>query len=104
MLERLGLRTLAAADGPQALALYDQHADEIGLVVLDMGMPGMTGSDVFRELRTRSKVSVLIATGYAVEEEVQELVSGGARIIEKPFKLDALTVEVERALRPVAQA
>ncbi|HEY1552085.1 MAG TPA: response regulator [Kofleriaceae bacterium] len=104
MLERLGLHTLAAADGEQALALYDQHADEIGLVVLDMGMPGMTGSDVFRELRTRSKVNVLIATGYAVEEEVQSLVSDGARILEKPFKLDALTVEVERALRPVAQA
>ncbi len=104
MLERLGLRTLAAADGEQALALYDQHADEIGLVVLDMGMPGMTGSDVFRELRARSKVSVLIATGYAVEEEVQSLVSDGARILEKPFKLDALSLEVERALRPVAQA
>jgi two-component system cell cycle sensor histidine kinase/response regulator CckA len=104
MLERLGLRTLAAADGEQALALYDQHADEIGLVVLDMGMPGMTGSDVFRELRARSKVNVLIATGYAVEEEVQSLVSDGARILEKPFKLDALSLEVERALRPVAQA
>jgi signal transduction histidine kinase/CheY-like chemotaxis protein len=98
MLERLGLRTLAAADGEQALALYDQHADEIGLVVLDMGMPGMTGSDVFRELRARSKVNVLIATGYAVEEEVQSLVSDGARILEKPFKLDALSIEVERAL------
>jgi two-component system cell cycle sensor histidine kinase/response regulator CckA len=104
MLERLGLRTLAAADGQQALALYDQHADEIGLVVLDMGMPGMTGSDVFRELRARGKVNVLIATGYAVEEEVQSLVSDGARILEKPFKLDALSLEVERALRPVAQA
>jgi signal transduction histidine kinase/CheY-like chemotaxis protein len=104
MLERLGLRTLAAADGEQALALYDQYADEIGLVVLDMGMPGMTGSDVFRELRARGKVNVLIATGYAVEEEVQSLVSDGARILEKPFKLDALSIEVERALRPVAQA
>ncbi|HEX4452589.1 MAG TPA: response regulator [Kofleriaceae bacterium] len=104
MLERLGWRTLAAADGEQALALYDQHADEIGLVVLDMGMPGMTGSDVFRELRMRSKVNVLIATGYAVEEEVQSLVTDGARVLEKPFKLAALELEVERALRPVAQA
>jgi signal transduction histidine kinase len=104
MLERLGLRTLSAADGEQALQLYDAHADEIGLVVLDMGMPGMTGSDVFRELRARSKVNVLIATGYAVEEEVQSLVSDGARILEKPFKLDALSIEVERALRPVAHA
>jgi CheY-like chemotaxis protein len=67
MLERLGLRTLAA-DGA-----------------------------VFRALRERSNVHVLIATGYAVEEDLQRLVATGARLIEKPFKLAALETEVERA-------
>jgi signal transduction histidine kinase/CheY-like chemotaxis protein len=98
MLERLGLRTLAADGGVTGLELFDAHAAEIGLVVLDMGMPGMNGAEVFRALRTRGTVPVLIATGYAVEEELQQLVATGARLLEKPYKLAALESEVERAL------
>ena len=98
MLERLGLQTLAAAGGAEALELYAVHTDEISLVMLDMGMPGMNGADVFRALRERSNVKVLISTGYALEAEVQQLVEAGARVIEKPFKLAALEQEIERAL------
>jgi signal transduction histidine kinase/ActR/RegA family two-component response regulator len=98
MLERLGLRTLVAAGGAEGLKLFDAHASEIALVVLDMGMPGMNGAEVFRLLRERSQVKVLIATGYAMEEEVQLLVSTGARVLEKPFKIQALEQEIERAL------
>jgi CheY-like chemotaxis protein len=109
MLERLGLRTLAAGGGVEGLALFDQRAADIGMVVLDMGMPGMNGAEVFRALRQRGGVHVLIATGYALEEEVQQLVAAGARLIEKPFKLEALELEVARALprahsRQVAQS
>ena len=98
MLERLGLRALVADGGVEGLKLFDAHASEIGLVMLDMGMPGMNGAEVFRALRERSKVKVLIATGYAIEDEVQALVAAGARILEKPFGIDALQVEIKRAL------
>jgi hypothetical protein len=40
----------------------------------------------------------MIATGYAMEEEVQSLVSTGARVLEKPFKIQALEQEIERVL------
>ncbi|MFT3698968.1 MAG: response regulator [Kofleriaceae bacterium] len=99
MLERLGLRALAADGGKSALALFDAHQKDIALVVLDMGMPGMNGAEVFRALRERSNVKVLIATGYAMEEEVQALVSTGARVLEKPFKIQALEEEVKHALK-----
>ena len=98
MLERLGLSTLAADGGVSGLELFDTHAADIGLVVLDMGMPGMNGAEVFRALRKRGNVPILIATGYAVEEELQQLVATGARLLEKPYKLAALEAEVERAL------
>jgi signal transduction histidine kinase/ActR/RegA family two-component response regulator len=98
MLERLGVRTLVAADGVEGLKLFDANASEIALVVLDMGMPEMNGAEVFRLLRERSQVKVLIATGYAMEEEVQSLVSTGARVLEKPFKIQALEQEIERVL------
>lgn len=99
MLERLGLRAIAADGGQSALKLFDAHQTEIALVVLDMGMPGMNGAEVFRALRERSNVKVLIATGYAMEEEVQALVATGARVLEKPYKIQALEEEVKRALK-----
>ena len=104
MLQRLGLRVIDASGGEEALALYERHAEEIGLVVLDMGMPGMTGADVFRALRAKSKVKVVIATGYAVERDVQELVDLGARVLEKPYKVAALEAEIDRALSRGAPA
>jgi CheY-like chemotaxis protein len=49
-------------------------------------------------LRTRSDVPVVIATGYAVEEQVRELVAAGARILEKPFAASELRREATRLL------
>jgi DNA-binding response OmpR family regulator len=78
--------------------LFDAHSNEIGLVLLDMAMPGMSGADVFAALRAHSKVRVLIVTGYALEDEVQDLAEKGARVLEKPFRIDALEREIDVAL------
>ncbi len=99
MLERMGLRAIQASGGREALQLFEEHGNQIALVVLDMGMPEMSGAEVFRALRSKSTVKILIVTGYAMEEEVQELVAKGARVMEKPFRAQQLEVEVDRALR-----
>jgi signal transduction histidine kinase/CheY-like chemotaxis protein len=102
MLERLGLAVITAADGRDALELFDKHRAAISLVVLDMGMPVVDGRTCFRELRRRSSVPVLIATGYAVDEDVQELVAAGAALLEKPYGMEALATEIDRLLGPEA--
>jgi CheY-like chemotaxis protein len=100
MLERRGLGTLAAGDGAEALRVFDEHSESIGLVILDMNMPVMNGAACFQQLRRRAGVPILIATGYAVDHDAQELGAQGARLIEKPFTMEALDRELEHALGP----
>jgi len=96
IIERMGLVTLRASNGEEALAHYREHAGVIDLVVLDMGMPVMGGAECFHRLRESSQVPVLIATGYAAAAEVQDVVARGAELIEKPFAASDLVTAVAR--------
>ncbi len=79
-----------------ALEVFTAHAREIGLVILDMGMPVMAGPECFARLRTLSDVPVLLATGYSSDEQAQALTTQGAALIEKPFAARDLTATVGR--------
>jgi signal transduction histidine kinase/CheY-like chemotaxis protein len=93
-----GYRVLAAADGPEALALYQAQSGAISAVLLDLSMPGMSGAEVLSGLlRLDPKVRVLIATGYGVE--AAEL-AGARGILHKPFA----AVEVAEAVARVLEA
>ncbi len=85
LLQRQGLDAIGAANGAEALQLFDQHANAISLVILDMGMPVMGGAECFAELRKRSEVPVLIATGFAIDADAQAMIAQGASLIEKPY-------------------
>jgi signal transduction histidine kinase/CheY-like chemotaxis protein len=100
IVERMGLTAVTACNGEEALELYRQHGSAIDLVILDMGMPVMGGAECFRRLRQASQVPVLIATGYAVDADVQEMVASGAALIEKPFPSSDLVRAVARLLEP----
>jgi len=95
LLERMGLDVITAEHGEDALA---KLTPAIELVVLDMGMPVMGGPECFRRIRERSNVPVLIATGYAADEDAQAIVAQGASLLEKPFTSTQLKHEVARLL------
>jgi signal transduction histidine kinase/ActR/RegA family two-component response regulator len=98
IVERMGLSALQACNGDEALALYLEKSTAIDLVILDMVMPVMGGAECFRRLRQASQVPVLIATGYATDSDVQEMVARGAALIEKPFPSSDLVTQVARLL------
>jgi two-component system OmpR family response regulator len=78
LLETLGHEVRVMHDGPSALAMVDDFAPEV--VILDIGLPGMSGFDVARELRTRAvtKTALLIAlTGYGADSDKQEARDAG---------------------------
>jgi signal transduction histidine kinase/CheY-like chemotaxis protein len=102
MLERLGYSVLGAANGAEALRVFGTSPG-IGLVILDMNMPVMSGAECFAKLRAITSVPVLIATGYALDKDVQLLVARGAALIEKPFSSSALIVEIARLLDQVGR-
>ncbi|MCX5747362.1 MAG: ATP-binding protein [Proteobacteria bacterium] len=98
-LERMGLAVVTAGHGVDALAAIDDPETRFDLVILDMGMPVMGGAECFREIRKRSNVPILIATGYANEAEAQAIVAAGAILLEKPYPASDLQREVSRLLR-----
>ncbi len=98
ILERRGLTVLEATNGEEALAVFAAHAHAIGLVILDMGMPVMSGPECFDRLRALGDVPVLIATGYADDAAAQALIARGAALIEKPYAATALARDVARLL------
>ena len=67
-MSEFGYEMVQAEDGKMALERFD--TDDIGLVVLDIQIPFMNGLEVLREIRTRSKVPVLMLTAFGDEEYV----------------------------------
>ena len=100
-LEELGYRPLACAGGDEALAMLEVHP-EIDLVVTDVMMPEMTGTELASAMRRRfPHVPVLFVTGYVGETgESDELIGG--EVLRKPFTVAALANAVETALGPVS--
>jgi two-component system KDP operon response regulator KdpE len=94
-----GYRVTEAEDGKSALAVLKRNA--MDLVVLDLGLPGMDGFDVIRELReSRSTVPIIVLSVRADEAgKVHALDLGADDYVTKPFGMDELLARARTALR-----
>ena len=99
-LRRMGYRTLAAADGVEALRLFEGRSEEIGAVILDLTMPNMDGVSTFSALRRiRADVRVILSSGYSEHETLRRFPQEGpAGFIQKPYELARLRDALERLL------
>jgi DNA-binding response OmpR family regulator len=97
-LKREGYEVDVYGDGPSALAGADEGAD---LIVLDLGLPGMDGLEVCRQVRAMgSEVPVLVLTARADEvDTVVGLDAGADDYVTKPFRLAELLARVRALLR-----
>lgn len=95
-----GYAVLAARDGLEALEVYEQHRNEIDLVVTDMAMPRMGGQELTARLEEKgSKTPVLYMSGYTEDSTVRTgALEQGIFFIDKPFTLQALVVKIREAL------
>lgn len=100
-LQKMGYKVLVAERAAEGIDLYKKNRDAIDLVVLDMIMPEMKGSDCFRELKKlNSTIKVIIASGYTRQENVEELIEEGlAGFIHKPFKIEQLSTLIQEILQ-----
>jgi len=98
-LSRMGYKTVAASSGEEALKIYKTHQNNIDLIMLDLGMPGMGGHKCLKELiQFDPNVKVIIASGYSEEGLIKDtLLNGAADYIVKPFERD----EVAKVIRKV---
>ena len=102
-LKREGFRVKAARDGEEALALFDSVQPD--LVLLDIMLPRMSGLDVCREIRTRSRVPIIIVSAKTAEiDTVVGLEVGADDYVTKPYRLRELVARIRAALRRVPPA
>jgi two-component system, cell cycle sensor histidine kinase and response regulator CckA len=96
MLESLGCRVLVAEEGSRALEIYTQRRGEIDLVILDLVMPGMDGSETFTHLRELDpEARVWLCSGYSQLEHADALLGRGALgFLQKPFDLEELSAAI----------
>jgi two-component system, cell cycle sensor histidine kinase and response regulator CckA len=102
-LERAGYRVLLAEDGPAAVELFRQNRGNVALVVLDSGLPGMSGQETLVELeKIAQNVNVVVSSGHG-EKETLDLFAGHtvAGFIEKPYTGRWLVERVGIAIKRV---
>ena len=101
MIGKMGYQTLSARNGGEAISVYRKSPDEIDLVVLDLIMPGASGSDTFDMLRQiNAGVKVLLASGYSIDSQAIALMDRGCDgFIQKPYNLEDLSRKIDEILR-----
>jgi len=100
-LRREGFETLEACDGVEALRAFDRHRPD--LVILDILMPEMDGTEVSKKLREHSGVPVIFLTSKDEElDRVLGLEMGADDYVTKPFSPRELVARVRAVLRRLA--
>jgi len=101
MLESMGVGCFTAGNGEEGLALYESHRDEIGMVLLDIEMPGMSGDQVAGALKKIDPdVKILFSSGYTKEYLEAKVFNGKIEnFIAKPFHLSQLSETLHRLLK-----
>jgi len=98
LLGKEGYEVVVAADGNEALAKFDKSGAD--LVLLDLMLPGMSGTEVCRQIRTTSNVPIIMLT--AKDDEVDKVVGlelGADDYVTKPYSARELLARVRAVLR-----
>ena len=100
LLETMGYRVLIAMDGKEAVEVYRKNKDDIDIVLLDMVMPNMGGSEAYDRMKEiNSKVKVLLSSGYSINSQATEILERGCDgFIQKPFSVKKLSIKIREIL------
>ncbi len=100
VLSSQGYTVMTAKDGLEALHIYEALGPHIDLIILDIIMPKMNGTEAYRKLKEiNSEVKVLFCSGHGMDQAtVKEVMEKGLPFTEKPFKLDELLGQVRKVL------
>src|SRR5437867_759790 len=98
LLERMGIDSVAAESGEEALRCF--QAEKIDLILTDLKMPGMTGLELLARLRELdADVPVILLTAFGtVQTAVEAMKLGAFDYVLKPFDLEAVELIIRKAL------
>ena len=87
---------VTAENGEDGIQIFKQLGRKIGLIVLDLSMPQMSGAEVLEEIRSiDNEVKVVVVSGFAPEKAA---LPGVDHVLQKPFEPDDLIAVVRRTL------
>jgi CheY-like chemotaxis protein len=100
MLDSLGYKVIPVRSGIEAVKLFTEKKDEIKLVILDMVMPEMNGSETFDHLKKiRPGIKVLLSSGYSLSKEASQILNNGHNsFIQKPFDISRVSFKIRELL------
>jgi CheY-like chemotaxis protein len=98
-LQTAGYTVLMAVDGQEAIDLFNQHQGDIQLVLSDMGLPKVSGYDVFRKMKSNNpNLKFILASGFMEPQMKSEIFKGGVKdFVQKPYSV----YEVLRSIRSI---
>lgn len=98
ILEQAGYTVLTAKDGEEAVQVFEFNAERIAIVMLDLIMPQIGGTEAYRRIRSlKPEIPIIFATGYKSMDD--ELVLGGnEKLLHKPYSPDALLCQIRAML------
>ena len=102
----LGHEVLEAPEGDTALDVLSKNSEKIQLVILDWNMPGMSGIDVLKAIRSDAKykdIHVMMLTSEAEQSYVVDALKAGAKnYLTKPFDKDMLNLKIQECMAATA--
>ena len=102
LLGRSGYTVLTAPDGASALNALHEHPADIGLILLDMTMPGMTTGEIVQAIRALNPtVPILLNSGHTSNDTINQMLEEGSAqgFLGKPYTLGELVGKVQELLR-----
>jgi len=102
-LEENGYKVLTAADGMEAVEVYEKHVQEIRVVLSDMGLPKLGGWEAFRRMKLiNPSVRCILASGYFDPDLRTEMINEGAvDFVQKPYIPSVILSYITAAIRGV---
>ena len=98
LLRKEGFDVIIAPDGPTGLREFSQH--EISIVLLDLMLPGMSGTEVCKKLRQSSTVPIIMVTARDTEmDKIVGLELGADDYVTKPYSARELIARIRAVLR-----
>lgn len=100
MILALGYKVITAGGGQEAITIFKAHRNDIDLIILDLIMPKMSGSEAFDRFREiDAGVKILLSSGYSINGEVSDIIKRGCNgFIQKPFSIHELSKKIKAVL------
>ncbi|MFZ0546772.1 MAG: response regulator [Candidatus Promineifilaceae bacterium] len=100
ILQLKGFEVILAENGQRALEIYEKEAPDIGLILLDMTMPGLSGMETLKKIREQDmELPIILLSGFGQDEidgESSEMLK--TQFLRKPFKVAVLIQTIQDSL------